>query len=52
MRISQPAAISVQVPFAQVLDSLSTTTDFDERRCAAGTPLRRSRKELSCKQVP
>ena len=36
----------------QVLPDPSTITDFHEGRCASGTPLRRSRKELTCRQEP
>ena len=36
----------------RVLPTPSTITGIYERRCAAGTPLRRSRKELTCRQEP
>ncbi len=35
-----------------VFPVLITITDVHEGRCASGTPLRRSRKELTCRQEP
>ena len=37
-------------PRAQVLLTFSLITGRFERRCAPGTPLRRCRKELTCRQ--
>ncbi len=36
----------------QVLPSPSTITGSHEGRCALGTPLGRSRKEVTCRQEP
>jgi hypothetical protein len=36
----------------QVVPRPSTITGNHEGRCALGTPLRRSRKEVTCRQEP
>ena len=39
-------------PAERVPSTFSSNTGVIERRCAVGTPLRRPRKEFTCRQEP